>query len=635
MEYKNDRRPIKENDLVSEQPGFFILFVGLIFSVVVGLSIRTAAQSDWFRGRLTEAIANVGTDWRIQHGTVGLYFKDGITPTIGLYANDVKIASESSCYMKSGGFAQRVKIPLSLVKYIIDGQLVSEIEIQDFKIEITERTPVCDRPSVVNGAGAAGVESKKKNQITIVDRVEKSSLRNEIERVRINRLEIFYPDEKYDYFSLKDIVIENRSSHPKILFMEGDLDLAPFVKTAEGKASANLKIEYNEFPEKIIKSNLLGSLREGFFSAQLVNRLEDKKFQLQAELKNVSLSLLQSFVAKVPRDINLKSNWISSKLYIEGLMNHLPSSSVEIKDVLINGDLGEFSVENLSYLKGISGAPNSFELKMKGVNLSKIFSLNLGAAIPDQISSLGQFDGQVDYQSEASIKLNGSVKGLDVVFSAHSTRKTESFQIGKLTGSMVKKRFNFDAQDIKNQRGVVEGNFQLKSDDLKTFDLDGHLKNFALTDATSELLTGVDRPLLFDDLVLKANGGKQNVTYKATGKLKSIQHTYVSLANVAFSVSGNTSKNQEIDVKADSWQNTEMMQKRLADLVLTLPELIIKPKIKLTQVAEDIQLKVESQSSFRMNATLHGDSNLNGTIATKDQEWKVYGTRDNFKIDKK
>ena len=316
-------------------------------------------------------------------------------------------------------------------------------------------------------------------------------------------------------------------------------------------------------------------------------------------------------------------------------MNHLPSSSVEIKDVLINGDLGEFSVENLSYLKGISGAPNSFELKMKGVNLSKIFSLNLGAAIPDQISSLGQFDGQVDYQSEASIKLNGSVKGLDVVFSAHSTRKTESFQIGKLTGSMVKKRFNFDAQDIKNQRGVVEGNFQLKSDDLKTFDLDGHLKNFALTDATSELLTGVDRPLLFDDLVLKANGGKQNVTYKATGKLKSIQHTYVSLANVAFSVSGNTSKNQEIDVKADSWQNTEMMQKRLADLVLTLPELIIKPKIKLTQVAEDIQLKVESQSSFRMNATLHGDSNLNGTIATKDQEWKVYGTRDNFKIDKK
>lgn len=635
MEYKSDRRPIKENDLVSEQPGFFILFVGLVFSIVVGLSIRTAAQSDWFRARLTEAIANVGKDWRIQHGTVGLYFKDGITPAIGLYANDVKIASESSCYMKSGGFAQRVKIPLSLVKYIIDGQLVGEIDIQDFKIEITDRTPVCDTPTIVNSAGVVGSDVKKKNQITIVDRVEKTTLRNEIERVRINKLEIYYPDEKYDYFSLKNIVIENRSSHPKILFMEGDVDLAPFIKSGEAKKSANLKIEYNEFPEKIIKSNLLGSLREGFFSVQLVNRIEDKKFQLQAELKNVSLSLVQSFVREMPKNINLKSNWMSSKLYIEGVVNALPTSRVEVKDILVNGDLGEFSIENLSYLKGISGSPNSFELKMKGVDLSKIVSLNPGVLIPDQISSMGQFDGQLDYASDSSIKLNGTVKDLDIVFSAHSTRRTESFQIGKLTGSLMKKHFNFDAQEIKNQQGLVDGSFRLKSDDLKNFDLDGHFKNFGLTDATSELLTGVDMPLIFEDLTFKATGGKQNLFYKSTGKLKSVSHIYFNMANVAFFVLGNTKKNQEIEVKADTWQASEVMQNRLADMALIVPALISKPKIKLTQTADDRQLKVESQSSFKMNANLHGDDNLNGTISTKDQEWKVYGTRDNFKIDKK
>lgn len=635
MEYKNDRRPIKENDLVSEQPGFFILFAGLVFSIVVGLSIRTAAQSDWFHARLTEAIANVGKDWRIQHGTVGLYFKDGITPAIGLYANDVKIASESSCYMKSGGFAQRVKIPLSFVKYIIDGQLVSEIDIQDFKIEITERTPVCNKPNIVNGGGAVGADVKKKNQITILDRVEKSSLRNEIERVRINKLEIYYPDEKYDYFSLKDIVIENRSSHPKILFMEGDVDLAPFIKSGEAKKSANLKIEYNEFPEKIIKSNLLGSLREGFFSVQLVNRIEDKKFQLQAELKNVSLSLVQSFVKEVPKDINLKSNWISSKLYIEGLVTALPASSVEVKDVIVNGDLGEFSIENLSYLKGISGAPSSFELKMKGVDLSKIISLNPGVSIPDQISSLGQFDGRLDYASDASIKLNGTVKDLDIVFSAHSTRKTESLQIGKLTASLLKTHFSMDVQELKSQQGVVAGSFHLKSVDLKNVDFEGHLKNFGLSESTSELLTGVDVSLVFDELLFKLKGGKQNLSYKSSGKLKSINHTYFNMANVSFSVLGSINKNQEIEVKADTWQATDVMQKRLVDMALIVPAFISKPKIKLTQSAEDKQLKVESQSSFKMNAILHGDNNLNGTISTKDQEWKVYGTRDNFKIDKK
>ncbi len=639
MEYKNDRRPIKENDLVSEQPGFFILFIGLMFSIIVGLSIKTAAQSDWFRARLSEAISNVGKDWRIQHGTVGLYFQDGIKPAIGLYANDVKIASESSCYMKSGGFAQRVKIPLSIIKYLIDGQLVSEIEIQDFKIEITEKTPVCNTKNATAASSLGVVEVKKKNQITIVDRVEKSTLRNEIERVRINRLEVYYPHEKYDYFSLKNIVIENRSSHPKILFMEGDVDLNPLIKSADGKKLANLKIEYNEFPEKTIKSNLLGSLREGFFSIQLVNRIEDKKFQLQAELKNVSLSFVKSFAAEVPKDINVKSNWVSLKLYAEGLVDSLMASTAEVKDVVVNGDLGEFSIETLNFAHGVGQGPNPFELKMKGVDLSKVFTLNAGIKIPDQIESMGYLDGQINYLTDSDIKLNGAVKGLEVVFSANSNRKTEVVGVDRLTGVWSKKRLLLDAAEIKNEQGAIDGAVHLKTEDLKSFELDALLKNIKLASDVSELVTGVDAPLFVDEVGFKAQGNSHSVNYKAQGKLKSVSHQYFDMANVVFSVSGNTNKSQEIEVKADRWQNTEKTKKSLLTFGLELPEIVVKPKIKMTQTSEAAQLKIDSQSSFRMNAALVGGTDrrndISGAIITKDQEWKIYGTRDNFKIDKK
>ncbi|OYZ16308.1 MAG: hypothetical protein B7Y39_15770 [Bdellovibrio sp. 28-41-41] len=643
VEYKNDRRPIKENDLVSEQPGFFILFIGVVFSVIVGLSIRTAAQSDWFRARLTEAISNVGKDWRIQHGTVGLYFRDGIKPAIGLYANDVKIASESSCYMKSGGFAQRVKIPLSIIKYIIDGQLVSEIDIQDFKIEITEKTPVCNAKDPINGNTFSIVGAAKKNQITIVDRVEKSSLRNEIERVRINRLEIYYPHEKYDYFSLKNIVIENRSSHPKILFMEGDVDLSPLVKSADEKKFANLKIEYNEFPEKIIKSNLFGSLREGFFSVQLVNRMEDKKFQLQAELKNVSLSFLKSFVNEVPKDINLKSNWVSMKLYVEGLVDSLAASSAEVKEVTVNGDLGEFSIENLNFARGVAHSPNAFEIKMKGADLSKIFTLNVGAKIPDQIESMGYLDGQINYLSDSDVKLNGAVKSLEVAFSANSNRKKEVINIDKLTGAWAKKNLQLDAAEIKNKQGAIDGTVRLKTDGLKSFELEALLKNIKLANDVSELVTGVETPLVVDEVGLKLQGDTHAVSYKALGKLNSISHQYFDMANVAFSVLGNINKNQEIDVKADRWQNTDKMRNSLSPFGLELPAVLNKPKIKMTQTPGGAHLKIDSQSSFRMNATLvsGGDgrsdsrNEISGAITLKDQEWKIYGTRDNFKIDKK
>lgn len=633
FEPRKDRRPIKENDLVSEQPGFFILFLGLFFSLIVGLSVRTAAQSNWFHSRLREAIANVGSEWRIQHGEVGLYFKDGIKPTIGLYADDVKIASESSCYMKSGGFAQRVRIPLSLIKFIIDGQLVSEIEIQDFKIEITERSPVCHNVNVVTEE-AQKTDTKKKNQITIVDRVERNALRNELERVKINKLEIYYPDEKFSYFMMKDIVIENRSVHPKILFLEGEVDLAAFVKTNDGLQSANLKIEYNEFPEKIIKSNLLGSLREGFFSLQLVNRIDDKKFQLQAELKNVSLSLLKNIAPDLPKDVNLKSNWLSTKVYVEGLVDSMPTSTVEIKDVVVNGDLGEFSIDDMVFPAGIKNKPSPFIVNLRGVELSKMLRLAPQSELPDQLESLGVFNGSIAV-SDNQQKLEGKISDLGLVFSSKGVRKIEKIEIGSIKGEMKKTHLSMETQDIQNEGGKIQGSIKLKSEDLKSFNLDASLKDMRLSSDVAELITGTDSTFVIDELTLKASGGKKMSSYKASGKIKTLSHELFKAENLIFLVNGNSDLNQEVEIKAERFENSEKFQSILANNSLNLPVVVTKPRLKLARHGNETQLKIDAQTPIRVSAVLNRDGSLVGSLSVKDQEWNVNGTRNNFRFDKK
>lgn len=637
MEYKSDRRPIRESNLVSEQPGFFILFLGLFFAIVVGLSIRTAAQSEWFHARLKEAIVNVGSEWRIQYGRVGLYFKDGITPAIGLYADDVKIASESLCYMKSGGFAQKIKVPLSLIKYVMDGQLVNEIVIEDFKVEITEKAPVCDKTelSKIEKSNSVLPETRKKNQIAIVDRVERSHLRNEIERVVINKLEVYYPDEKYDYFLMRNIVIENKSSHPKILFMEGDVDLNPFVKSNEGQKLANLKIEYSEFPERIIKSNLLGSLREGFFSVQLINRLDDKKFQFQAELKNVSLSMIKRFIPAVPKELDLKSNWLSTKVYIEGLANSISTAVANVRDASINGDLGELMITDLVFSKGIGYSPNPFQVKLKNMNVSKLWSLLQGPKTLAQIESMGTLNGNVDILNETSGILDAQLSGLELVFSAHGVRRTEKINVGKISGGWKKNMYLLELKNIQNGYGVVEGFMGVKSGDLKTYDVNAQLKNIHLSSTVSKLVTRTETPFVLDDILVRAQATKSDIDYKIHGKMKQLSYEYFEMSNVNFTVSGHTERAQEIDVRADRWQNTQRMQSSLAAMSVVMPVLIAKPKIKLMRNSNGLQMRAEGQNGIKLNAVLTGGDILNGSISTKDQEWKVYGTRDNFKIDKK
>ncbi len=635
MEYKTDRRPIRENDLVSEQPGFFILFLGFIFAVAVGFSIRTAAQSDWFHIKLKEAIDNVGKDWRIEYGEVGLYFKDGLRPTVGIFADGVKIASASRCLMKSGGFAQKVKIPLSLINYLIDGQLVSEIEIENFKIEITEKKPVCNTVDVSADLKSETPERKKKNQISIIDRVERSQLKNEIQKVKINRLEIYYPHEKFDYFVIKDIVVTNKSTHPKIIYLEGNVDLNPILKTAEGQATASLKIEYNEFPEKIIKSNLLGSLREGFFSLQLVNRLDDEKFQIQSELKNVSLSLLKGFLNEIPKELNLKSNWLSLKFDSEGSMQSLGTSQARWKDFLVNGDLGEITVDELNFPNGFQKPWESFEIKLHGIDLSKIADLVPSIEMPKQIESLGTLSGKLKVTSDSAVSAFGQLNGVEVVFSANGVRKTEKLNIDNITGNWSKNRLDIGSRELRIDNKMTSGFFNFKSNDLKTFDFESQFKNLELSSSVSELVTGAEQSLLFDELSLKVSGRKKEVHYKANGKIKSLSHKYAEVQGVTFNVQGSAGDRQEIEVKADQLYYNKDLVSVLTRFDIEIPAENNKVKVKFSKLASQVQLKFEASSGVKFSAILENENEVAGVLSSKNKEWKIYGTRDNIKVDKK
>lgn len=637
-QYKTDRRPIREYDLVSEQPGSFVLFLGLFFSIIVGLSIRTAAGSDWFHSRLSEAINNIGKDWQIEHGPVGLYFKNGITPAIGVYIENVKIISESKCFMKSGGFAQKIKIPLSLINYLVSGQLVSEIEVEGFKIEVSEKAFECNTAELAS-APSRELEKRKKNQISIVDRVERPELRNEIQRVHIDKLEVYFPNSKYsgklDYFVLSNTVITNKSSHPKILFLESSLDLNSFLKTSEAQAVGSLKIEYNEFPEKIIKSNLLGSLREGFFSIQLVNRLDDEKFQFQSELKNVSLLLLKGIIDDIPKGLNLKSNWLSLKLYSEGSSRDIGHSTVQIKDVLINGDLGEVSAGDIRFPMGLAEGPSPFELLISEINVSKIAVLIPDFVVPKQIENLGTLGGKIKIESKTSASLEAQLNGLQLVFSANGIRKNEKINLDKIAGEWKKNKLNIESHALYSDNNKWDGYLKFKSNDMKVFSLESQLKSVQLSQSVSELMTASSAALIFDELSIRVNGNKEQMNYRASGKVKSFSHKYLLATNLDFWIIGSTDKVQELDIKADHMQYTESMQKLFEQYSIVLPVLDSKPRLKLYQNNDSWHLKFDSMGNVRLNAIMAVGEIINGDLKTKEYEWKIYGTRNDIKINKK
>lgn len=126
----------------------------------------------------------------------------------------------------------------------------------------------------------------KQNRIVLVDKNSSvaSKSQHTVKKIILKNIQVHFLDGGYPGFELSDLQIENKSEKPKILVLKTKIDISSLFKAKTGEIKTELNAEYNEFPEKILKVNLLGSVREGHFSVSLLNRMEEK-IQIQADIK--------------------------------------------------------------------------------------------------------------------------------------------------------------------------------------------------------------------------------------------------------------------------------------------------------------------------------------------------------------
>lgn len=103
------KRKTKEKYLVTDQPGNFLLFLGVFISVVLGYSLRTFNTSRYLNDLVKQASQNIGSDWKVQFSGVRIYLREGFLPKIGLEVSDIQFSSESSCFLKPSGSVKKLK----------------------------------------------------------------------------------------------------------------------------------------------------------------------------------------------------------------------------------------------------------------------------------------------------------------------------------------------------------------------------------------------------------------------------------------------------------------------------------------------------------------------------------------------
>lgn len=138
-----------EKDLVAEQPGLGLSFIGLFLAFFMGLAIRAALSPEQVRAHLLHATENVHRDLDIQFEKAYVSFAQGIFPDLSVVIENVTIQSQKACYLTPLAEINEIRLPLSL-RHLFRGQiLIHEVLADEVNLSLRTAYQKCENDSAV------------------------------------------------------------------------------------------------------------------------------------------------------------------------------------------------------------------------------------------------------------------------------------------------------------------------------------------------------------------------------------------------------------------------------------------------------------------------------------------------------
>lgn len=472
--------------LISEQPGKIIFFAGLIFSFLCGYTIKSYFSPTRIYSQIERAASNIHRDVKVQFDSAELSFSDGVFPQFAIIIKNIQMESEKSCWGQPLLEIDELRLPLSIVGFFKERRLLREIEVNKMMLTIREAVEDCGEvqsPQVLKVAPA----------VQLTPLVEESSYQNYIQSVSVADLQVNAI--KYPQFSsqLKRLTARVKSNEPKVIELRASTHLFKDLRVGDYLSHANLFVEYRESPQVKIQSHFFGNWREGHYSLIANYTLDEKLVELEADLKHIPLSqilnILQNY-GLVSKELNGKKAWISTRARWVAPFEKLRQSPLEIRQIQLEGDMGEFNAENLVFdsLEPLRHSPIFIDIKR--LDVAKVLYLFNRPQSFSILNQLGTFTGRAEITSDQKMLLTGEHSGLEFIFSNKGEREIQSIDKLICDITMDKKDWTFSIHRIDPRGGTFVGNVFLKFDrDLQDFEIKAQVDELILANNVQKLMT--------------------------------------------------------------------------------------------------------------------------------------------------
>jgi hypothetical protein len=485
--------------LVTEQAGLTISLIGVVLAIVLGLGVRGAIAPEKIKARVFEASQRLGEGITVTMDQAYLSLARGVFPDFSVVVKNVHIDVVRKCWLSPDAEINEIRFPISIGDLLAGRAFFHSVEVDNMVLLLRNEMKDCPSEAAKQNSSELSVTSSASQAPTattpyfVGHETAPNRTPPDIQFISVNRLRVNYLPLPFTSIELLDLDLHLKSGSPKACTLSSNLSLGGETLSGDYSSHAKIQLNYDESLHPQLETEVSGSWREGQYDFNLKHDTETRELSLIGDLRHIPLSQVFPVLKKYKvmiSDFNGKQTWISSQFEAKGKVKNDVAIPLKLKNLKVEGDLGEISMvaAEIKQWQPIQFEPLNFALK--DIDLKNLMAfLNRPHPSP-ALGNLGVFNGTAELRSNQSVKVRGSQRGLEVIFSNKGYRETQIFS--DITGdfNFDRGRWSGDISKVEIKNGEFKGKASLSSDrDGRDLRMSLDVQNLTLSPQVQRLMT--------------------------------------------------------------------------------------------------------------------------------------------------
>lgn len=485
--------PVSDRHLIAEQPGMTVVMIGFIVAFIIGYTVKSILSPARVSAQIEKAASHIHKDVRVHFESAQFSLSDGILPQMAVIISKIRMESEKACWGAPILEIDELRLPVSLVSAIRGQGAIRDIQANIVSLNVRQEVKNCDDDEQpVNPIASAEVK-KTTPLVSLSPPQDSQKYQNDVRSIFVQKLMIKAQQFPQYEPELLNFAVNVKNYNPRVIELKAKTHLLKDEAVGDYLSHANLYVLYKESPERSVQTHVFGNWREGHYSVIANYSLDENLLAIETDLKHIPLSQILQMAQKydlVSSQLNGRQVWISTKARAVSAVDKLKSTPMEIRDLRLEGDLGEMYVDKIDVQSIEPFAYAPIVVNIEKLDVEKLLTLLNRPKKTNVLGSLGQFTGRAEILSDKDMKMTGQHKGLEFVFSNKGQREVQIIET--MVGNIALKNdtWSFDVRRVEPRGGQFIGDVQMKADrDFKEVQVKADVDEMSFDPAVQKLMT--------------------------------------------------------------------------------------------------------------------------------------------------